>query len=77
MRLIYTLINHINETEPHVFDNQAGSVENLIDSVSKSIYGSPDKSFENDSRELILGGFNSYLKKHNISIELENLIMIA
>ncbi|AYV85993.1 MAG: hypothetical protein Solivirus2_64 [Solivirus sp.] len=74
IRLIYTLINHINETEPAVFDNQAGSVENLIDSVSKSIYGSPDKSFEKNSRELILGGFNSYLKKYEISIELDTIM---
>lgn len=74
VRLIYTLVNHLNEVEPQVFENQAGSVENLIDSVSKSIYGSPDKSFERDSRELILNGFNSHLKKFEISIQLDALL---
>lgn len=66
---IYTAIKYLNKENPEVFKTQAGAMENLANSISTSIYSSPDKVWSRDHESIILSGFNSYLAQYNVSLD--------
>lgn len=66
--ILFTYINYLYDQDPNLFENQAGSCANLAGCISRSIYGTPNKNWNNDGNELILSGINSYLKPFNISL---------
>ena len=66
--LLFSYIDYLNERSPDVFVNQAGSCSNLVGCISRSIYGSPGKNWQQHSEELILSGVNSYLRPMKMSI---------
>src|SRR5437764_1136097 len=58
INLIYNCISFMSDRIPEALENQAGACENLASSISRSIYGSPEKTFAKNSKELIINGFN-------------------
>jgi hypothetical protein len=67
---LFTIINYLNKENPKIFENQAGAMENLANSIATSIYSTPGKHWLNDYEELIFYGVNSYLAQNNISLEI-------
>lgn len=66
---IYTLLSHVVAQRPDVFKNQAGDMLNLSGSISRTIYGTPDKQWGRDFEDLIVSGMNDFLSSNNIMVK--------
>lgn len=68
---IFTMIDTIYSQKPEIFEKQAGDMENLSGSISRSIYGSRQRKWPEQSTEIVLSGFNAYLAGKGHSLKLK------
>lgn len=66
---LYTYITKINSVSNDAFSKQAGDISNLAGCIGRVIYGSPNKTWNKNSNELLIDGINSYLKTKGISMQ--------